>query len=49
MYLWVLQENFKAREFYESMGGVSVETTIEHNPGGGQAKILRIFWDQPPA
>jgi len=49
MYLWVLQENFKARAFYESMGGVSVETTIEHNPGGGQAKILRIFWDQQPA
>jgi hypothetical protein len=30
------------------MGGETIETTIENNPGGGQAEILRIFWDQPP-
>ena len=48
MYLWVLKENYKARSFYESMGGETVESTIENNPGGGQAEILRIFWDQPP-
>lgn len=48
MYLWVLKENHKARQFYESLGGKTVETTIENNPGGGQAEILRIYWDQPP-
>jgi len=48
MYLWVLKENHKARKFYKSMGGETIETTIENNPGGGQAEILRIFWDQPP-
>jgi len=49
MYLWVLKENHKARRFYELMGGATVESTIENNPGGGQAEILRIFWDQPPS
>ena len=48
MYLWVLKENHNARKFYERMGGRSVEQTTENNPGGGQAEILRIFWDQPP-
>lgn len=48
MYLFVLKENYKARKFYENMGGETVETAIENNPGGGQAEVLRIFWDQPP-
>ena len=49
MYLWVLKENNRARKFYEQMGGSTVESTIENNPGGGQAEILRIFWNQQPA
>ena len=48
MYLWVLKDNISARKFYESMGGATVEQTTENNPGGGQAEILRIFWDQAP-
>jgi hypothetical protein len=48
MYLWVLKDNQQARNFYQKMSGVAVETTIENNPGGGQSEILRIFWDQPP-
>ena len=48
MYLWVLKENHKARKFYESIGGETVEATVENNPGGGQAEILRIFWNTPP-
>lgn len=48
MYLWVLKDNQQARNFYQKMRGVAVETTIENNPGGGQSEILRIFWDQPP-
>lgn len=48
MHLWVFKQNDIARKFYERMGGKTVESTIENNPGGGQAEILRIFWDQPP-
>jgi len=48
MYLFVLKENHKARMFYENMGGETVETAIENNPGGGQAEVLRIFWSTPP-
>jgi GNAT superfamily N-acetyltransferase len=48
MYLWVLKENHKARKFYQSIGGETVEQTIENNPGGGQAEVLRIFWNTPP-
>ena len=48
MYLWVLKENHKARKFYQSIGGETVEQTIENNPGGGQAEVLRIFWSTPP-
>ena len=48
MYLWVLKENIIAGKFYERMGGKRVESTIENNPGGGQAEILRIYWDQQP-
>ncbi len=49
MYLWVLKENTNAGKFYERMGGKTVESIIENNPGGGQAEILRIVWDQQPA
>jgi hypothetical protein len=48
MYLFVLKENYKARKFYESMSGETVATAIENNPGGGQAEVLRIFWNTPP-
>ncbi len=48
MYLWVLKDNNQARKFYQSMGGETVESAIENNPGGGKSEILRIFWDQPP-
>ncbi len=48
MYLWVLNKNIIARKFYERMGGTTVESIFKNNPGGGEAEILRIFWDHPP-
>ena len=49
MYLWVFKENHNARKFYERMGGITVDCVVENNPGGGQAEVLKIFWDHQPA
>lgn len=47
LYLWVLKNNQSARKFYERLGGQQVEEVMEHTPGGGSSKILRVVWDQP--
>lgn len=46
LYLWVLEENQKARIFYKALGGNEVEKVKEHNPGGGTSEILRIIWEK---
>ena len=46
LYLWVLEENQQARNFYLNLGGAEVEKIVEHNPGGGTAEVLRIIWNR---
>ncbi|MEM9831075.1 MAG: GNAT family N-acetyltransferase [Bacteroidota bacterium] len=44
LYLWVFEENTKARAFYEQIGGTIAEKSTVENPGGGTASVLRVIW-----
>jgi ribosomal protein S18 acetylase RimI-like enzyme len=50
MYLWVLEQNAAAQEFYRSLGGTCVEEAPVSPPGGvpsrltGSPKKLRFTW-----
>lgn len=43
-YLWVYEDNYEARRFYEKMGGKNVESATYENPGGGISNTLRYAW-----
>lgn len=45
MYLWVLEQNAEARGFYESLGGVAMETVEETEVGDGLTMKTRIYWE----
>jgi len=50
LHLWVFEANEPARNFYDRMGGVVVETIVEPNPaGGGESLSLRYAWSDPAA
>jgi GNAT superfamily N-acetyltransferase len=50
MYLWVLQQNTAAQQFYRARGATSVETAAVPPPGGDPARLngaprgLRMAW-----
>lgn len=50
MYLWVLEQNLRAQQFYAAMGGAQVEKTLCLPPGGDRERLngtpikLRIAW-----
>jgi ribosomal protein S18 acetylase RimI-like enzyme len=50
MYLWVLEQNTSAQEFYRAFGGTCVETAKVGAPGGDPARLngtpakLRVSW-----
>ena len=50
MYLWVLQQNVSAQQFYRRCGATQVETAPVSPPGGdparlcGQPRMLRMTW-----
>jgi len=50
MYLWVLQQNTAAQQFYRSCGAACVETAMVSPPGGDPARLngtprkLRMAW-----
>ncbi|MEU0785092.1 hypothetical protein ABZ341_26365 [Streptomyces sp. NPDC006173] len=50
MYLWVLEQNTAARQFYRALGGTCVEKAVVSAPGGvparlnGSPHMLRITW-----
>ncbi|MCC6645108.1 MAG: GNAT family N-acetyltransferase [Polyangiaceae bacterium] len=46
-YLWVLEPNVRARQFYERRGASLREATVRENPGGGTATYLRYAWTDP--
>jgi GNAT superfamily N-acetyltransferase len=53
LYLWVLEQNARARAFYEAMGGTCVERRDAPAPGGdpgnlsGTPAALRYTWPDP--
>ena len=52
-YLWVLEQNVRARRFYEARGGRRVDRDHVHPPGGDPSRIcgvvtkLRYVWPDP--
>lgn len=46
-YLWVFEENTKARAFYDSQGAVNQEKVMVDNPDGGKAPVFRYVWAEP--
>lgn len=44
MYLWVLEQNLKAIEFYEALGGEKVETVEEMDIGDRPVIKSRYYW-----
>ncbi len=45
MYLWVLEQNTDAEGFYESLGGVVLETIEETEVGDCLTMKTRIYWE----
>jgi len=43
-YLWALEENYKARKFYENLGAKNHETVLEKNPDGRFTNSCRYAW-----
>jgi GNAT superfamily N-acetyltransferase len=46
LYLWVLEQNSRARRFYESLGAKDVETKSSVPPGGGETSAHRYVWSR---
>jgi ribosomal protein S18 acetylase RimI-like enzyme len=55
LYLWVLEQNRDAQDFYEACGAIRVERDLVEPPGGiadritGTPAKLRYVWPQPVA
>lgn len=48
VYLWVMQANQRARDFYTNRGAGDAGVVMKPNPvGGGSAANCRYFWDDP--
>ncbi len=47
VYLWVMQANGRARQFYEALGASDVGTRSLLDPGGGSALNCRYVWRRP--
>lgn len=53
MYLWVLEQNKDAQSFYQSLGGIDVETSPVDPPGGAPDRLTgspnkhRYAWPEP--
>lgn len=46
LYLWVLEQNARARRFYESLGAKDVESKSSVPPGGGTTVPHRYVWSR---
>lgn len=45
LYLWVFEDNTRAINFYQRLGGVIVERAVSDMPSSENAPVLRISWD----
>jgi ribosomal protein S18 acetylase RimI-like enzyme len=44
LFLWVLEPNRTARDFYEQLGAVKVNKDVWHSPDGGSIPSLCFAW-----
>jgi hypothetical protein len=44
LYLWVVERNVRARQFYARAGGVEVERAVLPMPDGAQVAEMRCHW-----
>lgn len=49
VYLWTLEANAAARQFYEQLGGLNVGTRHRLDAEGGSALYCRYVWQRPQA
>ncbi len=49
VYLWVMQANINAQQFYERLGGTNREAAVTENATRGDAHVFRYAWDGPGA
>lgn len=47
LYLWVMEQNKRARQFYARAGAVEVETKVLPMPDGGRHPEVRCYWPDP--
>lgn len=47
LYLWVVEQNHSAREFYEKAGGTVVGSELHTMPDGQSVVALRCHWLRP--
>jgi ribosomal protein S18 acetylase RimI-like enzyme len=47
LYLWVVEQNHRARRFYEKAGGSIVGSEVHIMPDGGSVVALRCYWPDP--
>jgi GNAT superfamily N-acetyltransferase len=47
LWLWVWERNAGARQFYESLSAVNVDTEMRATPDGRAVKGLRMHWADP--
>ena len=47
VYLWVMEANASAREFYDRLGARNAGTVVLDDPGGGRAPNCRYVWADP--
>jgi GNAT superfamily N-acetyltransferase len=46
LHLWVYEQNFQARGFYERLGGSPADSIAELAPDGGRVNAVRYAWRQ---
>jgi GNAT superfamily N-acetyltransferase len=46
LHLWVYEQNFQARRFYERLGGSPTDSIAELAPDGGRVNAVRYAWRQ---
>jgi len=47
LYLWVIENNSRARKFYSKAGAAEVETVVMPMPDGAQLPEVRCYWPDP--
>lgn len=49
LYLWIIEQNYRARRFYEELGGAIVGSQIHTMADGREVLALRCHWFDPQA